>query len=60
MIVNPSKFQSIIIYQSKTNHNPWMLNIDGKENSVTPLGLEIDSRLHFEKHFSAICNKAAR
>ena len=41
-----------------------MLNIDGKEikylNSVTPLGLEIGSRLNFEKHISAICNKAAR
>lgn len=31
MIVNPSKFQSIIIDHSKTNYNPQMFNIDGKK-----------------------------
>ena len=41
-----------------------IVNINEKEiellNGVTLLGLEIDSRLNFEKHISAICNNAAK
>ena len=63
MIVNPSKFQTIIIDHCRTNYNPQLFSIDGKEikskTSVTLLGLEIDSKLNFENHISTICKKAA-
>ena len=64
MIVNPEKFQSIIIDRKNQNNNPQKLTIDGKfitsTNSVTLLGLEIDSKLNFDAHISKICNKSAR
>ena len=63
MIVNPEKFQAIIIDKKGQNNNPTELNIDGKkinsESSVLLLGLEIDSKLNFDKHISKLCNKSA-
>ena len=63
MIVNPDKFQSIIIDRKGQTNNPTKLTIDGSEisseNSVTLLGLEIDSKLNFDKHISKLCNKCA-
>jgi len=63
MIVNPEKFQSIIIDRKGQTNNPTKLVIDGKEiyseNSVTLLGIEIDSKLNFNKHISKLCNKCA-
>ena len=59
MIVNPDKFQSMIIsfkkYLSKS-----VLNINGvtMESSIKLLGIEIDNKLNFEKHVSNICKKA--
>ena len=54
MIVNPDKFQSIIVDRKGQENNPIELKIGGKtiksENSVNLLGLEIDSTLNFEKH----------
>lgn len=54
MIVNPEKFQAIIIDRKGQSNNPTKLVIDGKEinseNCVTLLGLEIDSKLSFDKH----------
>ena len=48
MIVNPDKFQSIIIDRKRQTNNPTKLTIDGSEisseNSVTLLGLETDSK----------------
>ena len=45
------------------NNNPTEINIDGKkinsESSVLLLGLEIDSKLNFDKHISKLCNKSA-
>ena len=62
MIVNPKKFQAIIINrQDSSNHNCCLtLNnaeIKSKE-SVTLLRIEIDNKLNFEKHESTICKKA--
>ena len=45
------------------NNNPTDINIDGKkinsESSVLLLGLEIDSKIDFDKHISKLCNKSA-
>ena len=63
MIVNPEKFQAIIIDRKGQSNNPTKLIIDGKEinseNCVTLLGLEIDSKLSFDKHISKLSNKCA-
>ena len=62
MIVNPKKFQAIIINrQNRSNHNCCLttnnFEIKSKE-SATLLGIEIDNKLNFEKHVSTICKKA--
>ena len=63
MIVNPDKFQAILIDKRGQSNNPTTLKIDGKEiqsvNSVSLLGIEIDSKLNFDKHISNLCNKSA-
>ena len=48
IIVNPDKFQAII----KIND----ININS-ETSVRLLGLEIDSKLNFDKHITQLCKK---
>ena len=62
MVVNPKKFQAIIINrQNRSNHNcPLTINnaeINSKE-LVTLLSIEIDNKLNIEKHVSTICKKA--
>ena len=61
MIVNPRKFQAIIINRkNRPNHNCCLtinnVEIKSKE-SVILLGIEIDNKLNFEKHTSTICKK---
>ena len=62
MIVNPDKFQSMII-SSKKDLSKSVLNINDveltMESSVKLLGIEIDNRLNFEKHIPDICKKPA-
>ena len=62
MIVNPKKFQGIIINrQYRSNQNRCLAintaEIKSKE-LVTLLGIEIDNKLNLEKHVSIICKKA--
>ena len=62
MIVNPKKFQAIIINkQNRWNHN-CCLTINNAEikskESVTLLGIEIDNELNFAKYVSTICKNA--
>ena len=62
MIVNPKRFQAIIINRrNRSNHNSCLTinsaKIKSKE-SVRLLGIEIDNKLNFEKHVSTICKKA--
>ena len=63
MIINPGKFQSIIIESSKGKINPQSLKISGNSietsNTVKHLGVEIDVHLNFQLHLSTICKKAA-
>lgn len=63
MIVNPGKFQAIIIDRKGQKNNPTEFKIDNKiiksEECVKLLGLEIDSKLSFDKHVSKLCNKSA-
>ena len=61
MIVNPKKFQAIIINrQNKSKHNCCLTinNAEIKSNeSVTLLGIKIDNKLNFEKHVSTVCKR---
>ena len=65
MIVNPDKFQSILIdrkHQNDKVEDP-KLHFDGKEirpeDSVKLLGVEIDNKLNFDKHITNVCRKRA-
>ena len=63
MIVNPEKFQAIIIDRKNQKNNLQKLTIDEKvitfSENVTLLGLEVDSKLTFDEHISKLCNKSA-
>ena len=58
IIVNPNKFQAMITSCDK-KENKYDLNINSSiiissVDSVAVLGIEIDSRLNFEKHVATI------
>ena len=61
MIVNPSKFQAMIINRSKTSHALYNLNLSNQiiksTVSVLLLGVKIDSKLYFDMHISKIYKK---
>ena len=63
MIVNPGKFQAIIIDKRIQDHTNEIFKIGSKEIKVAPqvklLGVEIDSKLNFEQHINRICKSAA-
>ena len=63
MIVNPEKFQTIIIDRKNQKNNPQKLTIVEKvitsSENVTLLGLEVESKLKFNEHLSKLCNKSA-
>ena len=63
IIVNPDKFQSMIISSKKDLSNS-VLNINGVESIIGPyvklLDIEIDNKLKFEKQISNICKKARK
>ena len=62
MIVNPKKFQAIIINRQNRSNRNCCLTINNAEikskELVTLLGIEIDNKLNFEKDVSTICKKA--
>ena len=59
--VNPDKFQAIIIDRKKQQNTPTSIKVNdiniNFENSVRTLGLEIDSKLNFDKHVTQLCEK---
>ena len=63
MIVNPSKFQSIIITKEKIDTCNYTLKINDKEvktsSNVKLLGVTLDSKLNFDIHISKLCKKSA-
>ena len=62
MIVNPDKFQAIVIKKNCRMKDSYALNINNQtinsENCVKLLGIEIDNTLYFNKHSSTSCKKA--
>ena len=64
MVVNLDKFQSIIINRLGKFKNSYELLIENhkvySKNFVTLLGIEIDNKLNFGKHFTTVYQKAGR
>ena len=63
MIVNPGKFQSIIIDKKKQDHRKENFEIGDKVIEASPsvklLGVQIDDKLNFNLHITNICRSAA-
>ena len=63
MFVNPDKSQVNIFDRKNVQNKPTSTKINNininSENSVRLLGLEIDSKLNFDKHITQLCKKSA-
>ena len=63
MIVNPGKFQTIIVDKHKENHTNLIININQKETKavakVKLLGIEIEEKLNFKNYLNNICRSAS-
>ena len=63
MIVNPEKFQAIVVKKNAKIKDSYPLNFNdltiNSENSVKLLDIEIDNKLSFEHYISPLCNKAS-
>ena len=63
MIVNPDKFQAIVVKRNNKMKDSYSLNINqeviNSENCVKLFGIEIDSKLSFENHISTLGKKAS-
>ena len=63
MIINPDKFQAIILDKKKSNLTNIPLNIDNQTiksvTSVELLGIHLDDKLNNNLHISNICRSAA-
>ena len=63
MIVNPDKFQAIVIKKNCRMKDSYALNINNQtinsENCVKLLGIEIDNTLSFNKQISTLCKKTS-
>ena len=63
IIVNPDRFQAIVVKRNNKMKDSYSLNINqeviNSQNCVKFLGVEIDNKLSFEKHISALVKKAS-
>ena len=63
MIINPDKFQAIILDKKKSNLTNIPLTIDNQTIKSVPsvelLGIHLDDKLNFNLHISNICRSAA-
>ena len=63
MIVNPDKFESVILTKNKSDDIPtgFSIGIDiaSIEKSVKLLGIHLDHRLNFNLHINTICKSAS-
>ena len=63
MIVNPGKFQAIILDKKKNNHTQEIIKIDTNvvkvKSSVKLLSVQIDAELNFNLHIANICRSEA-
>ena len=63
MIVNPDKFQAIILDKKKSNLTNILLTIDSQTIKSVPLvellGIHLDDKLNLNMYISNICRSAA-
>ena len=63
MIVNPDKFQAIVVKKNCRMKDSYALNINNQaiysENCVKLCGIEINNTLSFDQHIFNICKKAS-
>ena len=63
MIVNPDKFQAILLDKRKSGHTNQRIAVDNQNikvvSSVELLKIQIDDKLNFNLHISNICRSAA-
>ena len=63
MVVNPDKFQAIILDKRKRDHTDEHITVDNQQikvvSSVKLLGLQLDDRVDFNLHISHNCKSAA-
>ena len=63
MVVNPDKFQAIILDKRKRDHTDEHITVDNQQikvvSSVKLLGLQLDDKLNFNMQISNICKSAA-
>ena len=63
MIVNPEKFQAIILDKQKHDYPNETIKFDSKTVETVPsvklLGIQLDDKLNFSLHVSNICKSAA-
>ena len=61
MIVNPGKFQAMVINSFGKMENKHEMYIENKkitwEHSLKLLGIKIDNQLNFNNHASTLCKK---
>ena len=63
MVVNPDKFQAIMLDKPKRDHTNERITFDNQQMkvmwSVKLLGVRLDDKLNFNLHISNICRSAA-
>ena len=63
MIVNPEKFEAIILDKQKHDYENETIKFDNETgetgSSVRLLGIQLDDKLNFSIHVSNICKSAA-